>query len=497
MLQAAPDRRPTCRGRAHGDSRLPIGTAGPVRADADDRVLRAPVIGYHQATKHRPGRPSTSPYGLESSNQPHPFKAYPALEPSPPPPDLERLLRLGAGVHPRRGGPRFRTFMSAGALHPIELYVAADSGLAHYHPGDGMLRRLRDADPRVALARAAAAPALAEAAAVLVLTGILWRTAWKYGARGWRHVFWDAGAMLANLLALAGDEGLTPRLQVAFADDEVAEVLGVEAIREAPVALLGVGRSASSRGPQRLPSVHHRASPLSPREHRFPEAEEAHVASSLRSTDEVRTWRDAAQGLGPWPGEAPPPPSLDEAILRRGSARDFTPEAVPSDELAAVLEWAGSAVAGDLPPLCSTFVIAHAVEGLEPGAYRIEPPFRPERVREGARRRETAHLCLDQAHGGSAAAAVFFTADLDRVSAALGDRGYRAAQLDAGIRAGRTSLGAYARGLGATGLTFYDDEVRAFLSTRQEPMMCVALGVDARRPQLRHRLHSHHVLRPR
>jgi hypothetical protein len=59
------------------------------------------------------------------------------------------------------------------------------------------------------------------------------------------------------------------------------------------------------------------------------------------------------------------------------------------------------------------------------------------------------------------------------------------AQLEAGIRAGRTSLGAYARGLGATGLTFYDDEVRAFVGTEEEPMMCVALGVDAQRPWLR------------
>jgi hypothetical protein len=108
-----------------------------------------------------------------------------------------------------------------------------------------------------------------------------------------------------------------------------------------------------------------------------------------------------------------------------------------------------------------------------------------ERVRGGADRRSTAHLCLDQPHGGQAAATIFFTADLDDTLSTLGERGYRAAQLDAGIRAERTSLGAYARGLGATGLTFYDDEVRRFLHTKEEPMMCVAVGVDARRPAAR------------
>jgi hypothetical protein len=68
---------------------------------------------------------------------------------------------------------------------------------------------------------------------------------------------------------------------------------------------------------------------------------------------------------------------------------------------------------------------------------------------------------------------------------ALGGRGYRAAQLDAGIRAGRVSLGGYARGLGVTGLTFYDDEVSRCLNTEEEPMICVAVGVDALRPSLR------------
>jgi nitroreductase len=156
-------------------------------------------------------------------------------------------------------------------------------------------------------------------------------------------------------------------------------------------------------------------------------------------------------------------------------------------ELRAPLAVPPPPVPGELPPLCSTFVIAHAVEGLEPAAYRFEPPDSFEAAREGASRRETAHLCLDQAHGGSAAATIFFTADLDRVLPALGDRGYRAAQLDAGIRAGRLSLGAYARGLGATGLTFYDDEVRASLRTAEEPMMCIAVGIDGRRPLRRRR----------
>jgi nitroreductase len=320
---------------------------------------------------------------------------------------------------------------------------------------------------------------------VLVLTGILWRTAWKYGARGWRHVFWDAGTMLANLLALADDAGLEPRLLAAFVDAEVAEVLGVEPPREAPVALLAAGWSERALGPERLAPIAHRSPPLSRHEHRFPAAEEAQAASSLATADDVRVWREAARRFGSASSDGAPPASLDEAILRRGSARDFTADPISGDEFAAALGWAGAPVPGDLPPLCSTFAVAHAVDGLDPGVYRFEPPDRFERVSSRVSRRETAYVCLEQSLAGNAAATLFFTVDLDGVRSALGGRGYRAAQLDAGIRAGRASLGAYARGLGATGLTFYDDEVRRYLGTEEEPMMCVAVGVDAFRPSLR------------
>jgi SagB-type dehydrogenase family enzyme len=442
-------------------------------------VSEATVRRYHEETKHGPGRPSASPYGLDWSREPELFKRYTGLRPEPPPEELGRLLALAAGVHPRRRDPHYRTFMSAGALHPVEVYAATRAGLSHYHPGEGALYRLRHEDPRAALARAAVAPELSTAAVVLVVTGILWRTAWKYGPRGWRHIFWDGGAMLANLLALTADAD--PRLLVAFVDPDVAAIVGVDPPREAPVALLAIGSGEPSSGPERLEPLRDGSAAVAPRERRFPEAEAAQAASSLSAPDEVGAWREAARGFGAWRGDGEPPAPLEQAILRRGSARRFASEPVPGGVLAAVLDWSCSPVPGDLPPLCSIDVIAHAVEGLEPGVYRFEPRDRFARVRAGADRRWTAHLTLDQPLGGEAAATIFFTADLERILRALGGRGYRAAQLDAGIRAARASLGAYARGLAATGLTFYDDEVRRFLATEEEPMLCLALGVDARR----------------
>ena len=95
-------------------------------------------------------------------------------------------------------------------------------------------------------------------------------------------------------------------------------------------------------------------------------------------------WREAARRFARPPGGAEPPPHLEAVILRRGSARDFTPRPIAGDALAAVLSWASAPLAGDLPPLCSTFVVAHAVEGLDAAAYRLRAA-RPVGARQGAR----------------------------------------------------------------------------------------------------------------
>jgi hypothetical protein len=80
--------------------------------------------------------------------------------------------------------------------------------------------------------------------------------------------------------------------------------------------------------------------------------------------------------------------------------------------------------------------------------------------------------------------ATAFLADLPPILERLGNRGYRAAQLEAAIRAGKIYLAAYAQRLGATGLTFYDDEVTAFFSPHaagKSVMFLMALGQPARR----------------
>jgi len=137
------------------------------------------------------------------------------------------------------------------------------------------------------------------------------------------------------------------------------------------------------------------------------------------------------------------------------------------------------------PRLNRLYLIVHAVDGLQPGAYALDRDrWALELIKAGEFRREAGYLGLEQALPAEAAATIFFITDLNAVFERLGNRGYRAAQLEAGIIGGKMYLAAYAQGLGASGLTFYDEDVIEFFSPRAEngsAIFHLAIGKSARR----------------
>jgi hypothetical protein len=284
--------------------------------------------------------------------------------------------------------------------------------------------------------------------------------------RGYRHIWWDAGTMLANLLALASADDLTPRLHTAFVDRELNELLGVDGRHEYALALLGLGSQVEA--PPNDPSNSLLLSENGPG---YPLAEGAHAASALHDADAVRAWRVDQPGSEPKLSRD----VLLRAIRRRGSVRDFSPEPIPRDEVAEVLAWSEAPIPADVPPVVRQWVTVNAVEGLEPGIYDAHLKLvRP--VPEAELRRGSGFAAMEQDHPRLAAFDVWQMADLDAVGARLGDRGYRWAQLEAGIRAGRLQIGAFMRGWGAAASTFYDDEVSKLLGTEESPLLMVAIG---------------------
>lgn len=216
---------------------------------------------------------------------------------------------------------------------------------------------------------------------------------------------------------------------------------------------------------------------------RFPLITETQHAGDLRGTADVAAWRRsaaaAAPPAAPPAGEWTPRGPLPELIRRRGSTRRFDPASVaPSELLSDVLAWATRPLSADfLPPgatLLEQHLAVHAVDGVPLGAYRWGADGL-EQTHSGDVRGMARFLCLGQDLDEGCYTASH-CADVDRVTSALGSRGYRAAQLEAGIIAGRLQLAAFDLGLGASGLTFFDDDVRRAFGTAAWPMLVTAVG---------------------
>jgi nitroreductase len=299
------------------------------------------------------------------------------------------------------------------------------------------------------------------------------------------------------VVAQAAADGWPVRVIAGFADEPIERLCALDASREGVIALLPLGSGAPSGPPSEPEPIVLATEALSPREIDYPEIRAAHSAGSLEGGAEARRWRRRAPkavaelggGFRLPPATDPQGRALEEVIVRRGSSRRFRTEPISLAALATILRSAAAPLPADYrvdpaEPLVDLFVIVLAVDGLEPGRYRWWPRAGElELVSPAAERRDAGFLDLGQELAADAAANVYAIADLDRVLGALGDRGYRAAQLDGGISGGRAYLAAYALGLGATGLTFFDDAVAEYFgldARRWGVMFLTAVGVPAR-----------------
>ncbi len=343
-------------------------------------------------------------------------------------------------------------------------------------------------------------PSVASAPLVVACTSTFWRNAWKYEARAYRHSFWDGGTVLANLLAVSRAAGLPASVVLGFADAPVNRLLGVDPDREAAIALAAIGQDGAGAGrgsvPD-LPALHLPTVPISRREVRYQEIREVHTASSLGSGKEAAAWRGlppasrvppptpALTSFGPLAHAELPPDPVEVVIRRRGSTRRFAREPIGVRELSTILARSMRGVPADCVdavgrPLADPYLIVNAVDGLTPGKYFMRPdPPSFELLEAGLFRAAASRLALGQELAADASADLYLLTELEPLLDRFGDRGYRAAQLTSAIAGGWAWLAAYALGFGATGLTFFDDEVTEAFSPHaagKSVMFLLALG---------------------
>jgi hypothetical protein len=372
-------------------------------------------------------------------------------------PHLSRLLHLSAGVVRTAERPYttwlFRAAGSAGGRFPLELYVAVPDGMPlpagmhWYEPQDHALVQVGP-------------PPRGDAAAVVV-TGVPWRTGWRYRERGFRHVYWDAGTMLAQLLAVAESAGLPASLHTRFPDAAVAELVGADRVHEWPVAVvaLGDGKPAlAATGPAAAGDVD--AAPLE-----FP------LVTSAQRAGDGDTFGPAWDRGAPVDVDVQGGDPVEAVVLARSSQRRMDPTRGLADSL--LRTSLSVAARGVFVP---HRVIVHNVEGVAPGLYRWPDLSAP--VRAGQMRDEIYRVCLEQDLPRDAAFVVIAATDVG----ALDDREYREAQLAAGLVEGRLHLLAYAQGASASGMTFLDSEVPALLAEPLDALLFTCVGVPEYKP---------------
>lgn len=151
--------------------------------------------------------------------------------------EISQILWAVQGITDPRG---FRTAPSAGALYPLEIYLVMEEGVFHYNPEEHSLQKLQDGDFRRSLSDAALGqPWVANAPVDLVITGVFERTTKKYGQRGERYVYMEAGHAAQNVYLQCVSLGLGTVVVGAFYDEEVKRLLN---LTEEPLYIMPIGK---------------------------------------------------------------------------------------------------------------------------------------------------------------------------------------------------------------------------------------------------------------
>ncbi|MEU8889913.1 SagB family peptide dehydrogenase [Streptomyces sp. NPDC048442] len=379
----------------------------------------------------------------------------------------------GGVAHQSAGRPA----PSGGGLYPVEVQVATRDGLYQYAPLPHALRTVRAGDHRSALLATLTEPPAQPPWLVLVLTTAWWCSGVKYGEYGYRLQQQETGVLAAQAQAVAGALGGTAAVHLAFRDEQVNGLLGLEALRQSATAVLAVDHparpAARMPGPDRpaAAALVARGAPVA-QSHALPDISAVlPVTAALHAAAMVQP--PATRPL-PEPPEPPPvrgaqsepvrlPPGVAvpaHGLRARVSAgHGYLREPVPAEALAAVLRAAAGPGGGgvDLSVPIGMCCLVGRVTSVPAGAYwydrhtggpddRLAVVGGPEwtgRLRAGLTNEQTV-LSLSEC-----AFALLPVANVRSGLRCHGDRWYRLAQIATGMSLQRAALAAASLGLAA------------------------------------------------
>ncbi|HRD64990.1 MAG TPA: SagB/ThcOx family dehydrogenase [Candidatus Competibacter sp.] len=387
-----------------------------MKSERTDTDSLARVIAYHQASKHHLDRYAPGPGGLDWANQPDPFRRFagaPRIElplqadslatafesvrqgQRPTARPLERNsfailfeLALGLSAWKQHGGSRWalRCNPSSGNLHPTEGYLICPAlpgltaGVYHYLSHDHALEQR-------AVPNSATWGNELRGGAILALTGIHWREAWKYGLRAYRYCQHDCGHAIAAVAYAAAALGWRAQWLTGWGDDELAALLGLDRAQdfadaepESPEVALWVGPEPppTDLSPKELSdglSFTGRANRLS------------HAQRDWHGIEEADRAAHRPNALSPLAFRPPSRPSLAKSgcqasaatlIRQRRSAVAFDGvTTLPAERWFGMLDAllprpnAPPLDAWSSPPRVHPLLFVHRIDGIPPGLYLL------------------------------------------------------------------------------------------------------------------------------
>ncbi len=486
------------------------------------------AAAYHLATRY--DRKQMQGHFLDGQNQPHLYKKYSGIEPIPletedefpemslwdlldesappdPPPVLDRVLlskilflTCTFTAQSRHGGDviYYRSTASAGALYPNEIYLTAgdikglENGLYHYGLKDRVLSPLRKGDLSSPVREAVRDPGQKMLMATFWITGIFFRSAWKYRARAFRYALLDAGHVLQNLISALKRFRFVFDVCYDFDDAKTGHLLGLDLRREACLAAVHIRGNQTARRKrgvqiERLAEEYIEASRVSAHEVVYPEIEQAYLSGQTdwKPFEPVST-RQKTFGLNPtvWrrlnldrPVEKEM--SYGQTLIQRRSRRNFIRKTISGARFDRLLDLVIKASVQGRPQglervaCLSLGVLFQGIAGLKSGIYLLDTIQKEiGLVSAGRYSGEMARVCLGQEWLRNAAVQFVFLTDIEWLDNTLGPRGYRYAMLDAGRIGQAIYLAATALGLGCCGVgAFYDEEARQLLDLNKNVFM--------------------------
>ncbi len=485
---------------------------------------------YHRATSYR--RYRLTPHSMDWAHQPVPIKQYPELprvaldrsaklpaidyydlvnrrqtidSSGPETLDIQKMSALFSLTHSITARAMhadtpfyYRNVASAGALYPFELYLAVhhiegmEPGLYHHHLFDFCLAALRRGPVP------AVPPVDTGASATFYITGLFFRSAWKYRNRAYRYVLLDAGHMLENLRLALTALDLGYSIHLDFDDERAATLLGLDPQREVCLACVHVyagdiseKKPGEARDLKPLSADMLQASRVSDKEVAYAEILSVHRAgngTSATSNENLPALDLFNNPPSSWTDLNVPDHSgsVDYAhvLWQRRSRRNFIPLADVAAEFAtfADLMACNSAAASCMPPACRSAMTPGFLVGMgapvPPGVYLWDPHLkRLGCTRSGRFGEPMAAACLDQMWLKHAAVHLLFMTDLAALDRNWGARGYRYAMIEAGRLGQQAYLAAGVSGWGACGIgAIYDREAADLLDLRVDGALLYLVG---------------------